>query len=57
MNVHDEHDDMVPYSRAVDIMQKLPNAYHLPTRNLGHVKILRNEYVLDEILQFIGQRK
>jgi len=57
MIVHDEHDNMVPIDRAHEIKNKfleIEKAVNfVKTEKLGHVKLLRDHYVIGEISRFL----
>ncbi len=53
MIVHDEHDDVVPIARAEEIISKIEVNKFVVTKNLGHVKVLRNPGVAQEIVDFL----
>jgi pimeloyl-ACP methyl ester carboxylesterase len=51
--IYDMDDDMVPYKRALEIVDKVKNANLITTSGLGHVKILRDENVIKQLSSFI----
>jgi pimeloyl-ACP methyl ester carboxylesterase len=51
--VYDEDDLMVPYGRALEIKKSVENIELLTTSGLGHIKILRNQQIIEYILKFI----
>ncbi|MEX6625484.1 alpha/beta hydrolase [Tenacibaculum salmonis] len=53
--VHDTNDGDVPVSSAIHIRQKLQRGTLLITKGLGHTKILRNQKVTSDIVNFIIQ--
>lgn len=53
MLVHDERDKIVPFKRAQEIMDQADLSRTLTTYGLGHVKILRDENVIDDVLSFL----
>jgi pimeloyl-ACP methyl ester carboxylesterase len=56
MVIHDENDLIVPITRAEEIRSKVNVKRFLATRELGHVKILRNAFVTDEIVDFLESK-
>jgi hypothetical protein len=55
--VHDSGDRQTPYADAVRLVEGLPDARLVTTNALGHRKILRDERVLREVVEFIDGRK
>ncbi|WBX72657.1 alpha/beta hydrolase [Tenacibaculum pacificus] len=53
--VHDANDGDVPVSSAIHIRQNLQRGTLLITKGLGHTKILRNQKVTSDIVNFIIQ--
>lgn len=51
--VHDTNDGDVPVSNAIAIRQSLQKGKLLITKGLGHTKILRNQKVTNQIVNFI----
>nr|WP_246615951.1 alpha/beta hydrolase [Aquimarina litoralis] len=51
--VHDKQDVDVHYSSAIEINDKLENGTLILTEKLGHRKILGNQKVIDQIVEFI----
>lgn len=51
--VHDTQDGDVAVNCAKNIHKNLKNGYLLITEGLGHTKILRNEEVMDKVVDFI----
>lgn len=51
--VHDKDDADVPYTASVNIHNTLLSSKLILTEDLGHRKILGNDFVLDEIEQFL----
>lgn len=51
--IHDTKDGDVPVSSAYEIRQNLEKGTLLITHGLGHTKILRNQEVINEAVQFI----
>ena len=51
--IHDEDDADIDVLCASSIVKQHPNALLLKTKGLGHRKILRDEYVLNQIKSFI----
>ncbi|MCB0662090.1 MAG: alpha/beta hydrolase [Saprospiraceae bacterium] len=53
MIIHDEWDNVVPFSFARDIYENWDNTILVATEGLGHYRLLKNETVLDRIHRFI----
>jgi pimeloyl-ACP methyl ester carboxylesterase len=53
--VHDKKDKEVPYTEAEAIVEELKNGRLLLTEGFGHRRILRNPYVIDQIVRFIRE--
>lgn len=53
--VHDKHDIDVHYSSAHEIVDKLEKGKLMLTEQLGHRKILGDEKVISEIVEFISE--
>ena len=53
MLVHDELDKVVPFKRAQEIMDNANVTKVFSTFGLGHVRILRDQDVIHEVLEFI----
>ncbi|NBS18600.1 MAG: hypothetical protein EBS74_02275, partial [Flavobacteriia bacterium] len=51
--IHDENDKEVGFDQALQIKKQLSNATFLPTQNLGHRRILRDQKVVEQIANFI----
>jgi pimeloyl-ACP methyl ester carboxylesterase len=51
--IHDTSDKEVPVSCAHNIRQNLKNGELLITNNLGHTRILKDSFVIDQIIEFI----
>jgi pimeloyl-ACP methyl ester carboxylesterase len=51
--IHDENDKEVGFDQALLIKKQLSNATFLPTQNLGHRRILRDQKVVEQIANFI----
>ncbi len=51
--IHDEHDAIVPFAEAQQIAAAWPAARLLATRGLGHNRILRDEAVVHQVLEFL----
>lgn len=51
--IHDENDNDIDVQCALNITENHPNALLLKTKGLGHRKILRDEFVLNQIKSFI----
>jgi pimeloyl-ACP methyl ester carboxylesterase len=54
--VHDENDNEVPVSCAIEIQKKLKKGALLITKQLGHRKILRDQHVAQQIINFIKKQ-
>lgn len=53
--VHDEGDNAVNYLSATAIVKAWPGARLLTTQGLGHRRILKDQKVLGEVAEFIGE--
>jgi pimeloyl-ACP methyl ester carboxylesterase len=53
MLIYDRDDPMVPVERGVEIAEKNPNLRLKLTEGLGHVRILREPEVIDDLIQFL----
>lgn len=51
--IHDENDDDVNIKAAYNIHKHLKNSKLIITKGLGHRKILGNQFVIDEIKEFL----
>jgi pimeloyl-ACP methyl ester carboxylesterase len=52
--VHDRDDDVIPYDDALGYARRIPQARLLPTEGLNHRRILKEESVIREIVQFLA---
>jgi len=52
--IHDEGDEIVPFSEGQQIAAAWPDAVWHPTRGLGHNRILRDADVVRTAVEFIG---
>lgn len=50
--INDKNDKEVVFSEGVQMKKIWPNARHILTQGLGHNRILHNQNVLDEIVEF-----
>lgn len=55
MIVHDNEDRDVPVAEAQMLSQAWPDARALITTGLGHVRILRNKHVVEQVVNFIAK--
>ena len=53
--IHDEDDKEVEVFNAINIEKKLRNSSLLITQGLGHRRILRDDRVIDEIVEFLNR--
>ena len=51
--IHDQNDREVSFSDAINIDKNLKNGVFIGTNGLGHRRILRDERVVNEILNFL----
>ncbi len=51
--VHDENDKDVPISHSAIMKERMPAAKTIFTKGLGHTRILRNDEVIEKILQMV----
>ena len=51
--IHDRNDKIVPFEHGLALAAALPRAELLPTEQLGHRRILRDEQVIDATVAFI----
>jgi pimeloyl-ACP methyl ester carboxylesterase len=51
--VHDRDDDVIPYDDALGYARRIPHARLMPTEGLSHRRILKEETVIREIVQFL----
>mgnify|MGYP003945648429 CR=1 FL=1 len=51
--IHDCDDNIVPFRSAQVLMEKLPDAQLLSTRNLGHGRLLKDPGVIEATRQFL----
>jgi predicted alpha/beta hydrolase family esterase len=52
--VHDENDNVNPFSSATNWVARLAHAKLRPTQGLGHRKVLRDKAVVTDIVSFIS---
>jgi pimeloyl-ACP methyl ester carboxylesterase len=52
--IHDEHDSSVPWRQGSLIAGAWPGARFMKTRGLGHNRILRDPYVIEQVVAFIN---
>ncbi|SDX27643.1 Lysophospholipase, alpha-beta hydrolase superfamily [Collimonas sp. OK242] len=55
--IHDCDDSIVPFRAAQLLMEKLPDAQLLSTRNLGHRRLLKDPGVIEATRQFLRLEK
>ena len=55
--VHDRDDKDAPFHHAEALLEKLPDAERLITSGLGHNRILRDEKVVNTVVDFIAVKK
>ncbi len=53
--VHDLTDDVVPFANARSIHSRWPDIPMMATRNFGHMRIIKDQRVIAEIVEFINQ--
>lgn len=53
MIVHDENDREISMEHPKALLKIVPDANFLPTTGLGHVRILRDQTVVEEVLEFV----
>ncbi len=53
--IHDENDKEVEVFNAINIEKKLKNSSLMITQGLGHRRILRDDRVIDEIVEFLNR--
>jgi hypothetical protein len=51
--IHDEEDKVLSYTNALQLNNSCINTKLISTRGLGHSRILKSEYVVEKILEFI----
>lgn len=56
MVVHDRNDRQLPYAEAVELVMSLPDVRLVSTEGLGHRRILRDSWVINEVLTFAQRR-
>ena len=54
--LHDAEDRDVPVGEAQKLIAAWPDARALITTGLGHIRILRNPHVVEQVVQFINER-
>lgn len=50
--VHDRRDDSIPFSEGQALAETWPNARLVETEGLGHFRVLRDERVIESVLEF-----
>lgn len=53
--VHDEDDDQTPFATSQRLARAWGSATFLPTKGLGHARVLRDEAVIGAVTDFIGK--
>jgi esterase/lipase len=56
MLIHDIGDRMVSFDSALEIHERNPNLKLLQTSQLGHVRVLRNKHVLQEMVDYLSEK-
>jgi pimeloyl-ACP methyl ester carboxylesterase len=54
--IHDAEDDQVAFSDGERLASRWPGARFVATEGLGHVKVLGNDGVIDEIARFLARK-
>ncbi len=55
--IHDKHDSAIPVTHARELNRAWLGSELLITQNLGHQRILRNQIVINAVLDFIAKNK
>ncbi len=50
--IHDENDKIIPFEKSAELHKKFPNSKLISFINIGHYRMLWNEEVLAEVLNF-----
>jgi pimeloyl-ACP methyl ester carboxylesterase len=51
--VHDRHDKIVPWQLSEKLAEAFPEAQTIYTENLGHQRVLRDEKLIERIMEFL----
>ena len=54
MIIHDQKDKIVPFNQAKQLSNIWPNATFVTTSGLGHSRILRDDSVIDKIIDYLN---
>lgn len=55
--VHDETDDVVPFTEGAAIAASWPGARLFATTGLGHRGVVRDPRIIDEVVRFVDERR
>jgi len=53
--IHDKFDKILPYQSAIEIKEAIPNATLIPFEKIGHYRMLWNDDVVRETINFIDK--
>ncbi|MEL7121941.1 MAG: alpha/beta hydrolase [Bacteroidota bacterium] len=51
--IHDKNDRLIPYSQAKNVNAKWPQSELISMEGTGHMKILKSDFVLDKVIEFL----
>lgn len=55
--IHDKFDKVIPFSNAKEITDVIPNSTLIPFEKIGHYRMLWNDEVVNETIQFITSKE
>lgn len=54
--IHDTNDRLIPYTEGVKLSKMWPNAQFITTHNLDHSGVLKDKYIVQQIVDFITDK-